>query len=177
MFTSFYLLAFGFSSLVLNHKIPVDQKAVVDTWSGQVQIDPGIPDQEIAEGIRDQLGLMGWIPPWQFKKDSTQFRCVLTHLAKDTELKLDLRTGIVQVAEMPKGFWAVLHGLHFFNGNIPNAPSWFRTWAVYQWLTLFVLMASLLLGLWLWLKYSRKAWEVYLFGGLFFISCLIMLLL
>jgi hypothetical protein len=162
---------------VLNHKIKVDQKEVTKTWTAQVQVDPASSDEEMAESMRDQLGLMGWIPPWEYRKDSTQFRCIVTHLAKDTELKLDLRTGGVQAAEMHKGFWAVLHGLHFFRGNIPNAPGWMQSWAIYQWLTLFVLMASLLLGLWLWVRYSRKTWEIYVFGGLFLISCLVMLLL
>lgn len=177
LFTSFYLIAFGFSSIVLNHSIAVDSKTVADTWTGQVQIAPDTPDRELAETLRDQLGLMGWIPPWKYKRDSVQFHCTLTHLAKDTDLTVNLQTGTVQATEKPKGFWAVLHGMHFFRGNIPNAPGWMQTWAVYQWLTLLVLLVSLLLGLWLWFRYSRKAWEIYVFGGLFLISCLVMLLL
>lgn len=177
LFTSFYLIAFGFSSIILNHKVTLENTDVARTWTGQVQIDPARSDQDLAENLRDQLGLMGWVPPWQFKRDSLQFSCTVTHLAKTTTLQLDLQTGAVQGAEKPKGLLAVLHGLHFFNGNIPNAPFFLRTWMVYQWLTLLVLFFSLVLGLWLWLKYSYKTWELYTFGGLFLISCLLMLLL
>lgn len=177
LFTSFYLIAFGFSSLVLNHKMQVDHSAVTDTWTGQVQVNTDLKDQELAEDLRDQLGLMGWVPPWEYRKDATQFRFVLTHLAKNSELKVDLGSGAVTVAESPKGLLAVLNGLHFFNGRIPNAPFFLRTWMVYQWLTLLVLFFSLLLGLWLWIRYSHKTWELYVFGGLFLISCLLMLML
>jgi hypothetical protein len=177
LFTCFYLLAFGVSSIILNHKIEAENKAIKKTWHGQVKIDPKLNDNELAESLRDQLGIMGWLPPWQFRKDSTTFKLTVTHLAKNSELEVDLVSGGVNVLEIPKGFLATLHGLHFFNGRIPNAPFFLKTWRVYQWLALFVLLISLVLGLWLWLKYSYKPWELFVFGGLFIFSCLIMLLL
>ncbi|MBK8504340.1 MAG: hypothetical protein IPL46_20315 [Saprospiraceae bacterium] len=177
LFTCFYLLAFGVSSIILNHKMEVDNKTVKKTWHSQVQIDPNLNDNELAESLGDQLGIMGWLPPWQFKKDSTNFNLQVTHLAKTSELEVNLISGAVIVNEIPKGFLATLHGLHFFNGRIPNAPFFLKTWIVYQWLALFVLFISLVLGLWLWLKYSYRTWELLVFGGLFIFSCLIMLLL
>jgi hypothetical protein len=177
LFTSFYLIAFGASSIILNHKMDVENKSIKKTWNDQVKIEPSLTESELAEDIRDQLGLMGWMPPWQFKKDSTHFKFAVNSLAKTSELDLDLNSGKVEVAEIPKGFLAVFHSLHFFNGRIPNAPFFLKTWMVYQWLALLVLLFSLILGLWLWLKYSHKTWELYFFGGLFFISFLIMILL
>lgn len=177
LFTSFYLIAFGVSSIILNHKIKVENTAVKKTWTDQITPDPSLADQELAENVRNQLGMMGWTPPWQFKRDSINFKFGLVHLAKTSQLNLDLNSGQVEVAEIPKGFWAVLHGLHFFNGRIPNAPFFLKTWIVYQWLTLLVLLFSLILGLWLWIKYSHKTWELYVFGGLFFLSFLLMVLL
>ncbi|MDH3649348.1 MAG: hypothetical protein OEQ53_06670 [Saprospiraceae bacterium] len=177
LFTSFYLIAFGLSSIILNHKIDIENRTIERVWTDQVTVDPSLEDGEFAEDVRDQLGLMGWLPRWQFQRDSIFFRFHTTHLAKTNKIRLDLKTGEVEISEIPKGFLAVLHGLHFYNGKIPNAPFFLRTWVVYQWLTLLVLFTSLVLGLWLWLKYSRKTWELYLFGGLFALSILIMLLL
>ncbi|MCK5370629.1 MAG: hypothetical protein KAQ62_18830, partial [Cyclobacteriaceae bacterium] len=77
----------------------------------------------------------------------------------------------------PKGFLAVFHGLHFFNGNIPNAPLLLRSWAIYQWLTLFVMAISLILGIWLWLKYNYKPWQGIVFGSLFIGTVIIMILI
>lgn len=177
LFTSFYLLAFGFSSIVMNHQIELDRTEPGRIWDTRVQVDTSGTDRQLAENLRDQLGLMGWTPPWQYQKDTTRFQFAVVHLAKETDVKVDLHTGAARVTERPKGLLAVLHGLHFFNGRIPNAPFFLRTWVVYQWLTLLVLLTSLLLGLWLWIRYSYKSWELYAFGGLFLISFLLMLLL
>ena len=177
LFTSFYLIAFGLSSIILNHKIDVENKDISKTWSTKVEVNPELENVELAESLRDKLNIMCWVPHWNIQRDSAQFKCQLTHLAKTTDLTLDFNTGMVQLEEKPKGLIAVLNGLHFFNGNIPNAPFVLRTWAVYQWLTLLTLFTALVLGLWLWLKYSRKTWELYLFGGLFIFSCILMVLI
>ena len=155
----------------------IENTTINKIWRGQVTVDSSLDEVTLAEDVRDQLGLMGWLPRWQFQRDSNSFRFNTSHLAKTNKIWLNLRTGEVEVSEIPKGFLAVLHGLHFFNGKIPNAPFYLRTWVVYQWLTLLVLLISLFLGLWLWLKYSRKTWELYFFGGVFAFSILLMLLL
>lgn len=177
LFTSFYILAFGISSLVLNHQIDLDHTDVKDSYDRKVAVDQNLEDQPLAENIRDQLGLMGWLPRWQMQRDSQFFKFTTVHLAKTTQLELTLHTGQVHVEEIPKGFMATLHGLHFFNGKIPNAPFFLKTWIVYQWLSLAVLFVSLVLGLWLWLKYSYQSWELYFFSGLFIFSIILMCLL
>ncbi len=174
LFTCFYILAFGVSSLILNHRIQVEKQEVTKTWQGRVAVDPSLDDVALAESVREQLGIMGWLPPWHFNRDSTLFRFQSTHLAKTNMIHLNLENGNVKVDVVPKGFIATFHGLHFFNGKIPNAPFILQTWIVYQWMGLLVLLFSLVLGLWLWLKYSHKTWELYVFGGLFLLSILIM---
>lgn len=175
LFTSFYLLAFGFSSIVLNHKMELDHTSITRTWSSQVNVDTSLANNDLAEKVRDQVGLMGWIPTWEFKRDANQFQFNVTHLAKTNQVTLNLHTGGVEISDKPKGFLATLHGLHFFNGRIPNAPFFLKTWIVYQWLSLLVFLFSLVLGIWLWIKYSYRTWELYTFGALFLISLLIML--
>lgn len=177
LFTFVYLLAFGFSSLVLNHKWQVEKKEVTNSWETQVEIDAKLPDLELAEQVRDNLGLMGWLPRWEFNRDSTDFRFGITHVAKDYKLHVELASGKVAIDEIPKGFWHVFHSLHFFNGKLPNAPLFVRTWLVYQWLTMIVMVISLILGLWLWWKYSYEPWHIYLFGGISLLSILLMLAL
>lgn len=177
LFTSFYILAFGISSLVLNHGLNFDKKEVTNTYDRRVKVDQTLEDDKLAENIRDQLGLMGWLPRWQMRRDSQSFSFTTEHLAKTNRLHLELKSGNVQIEEMPKGFMATLHGLHFFNGKIPNAPFFLKTWIVYQWLSLAVLLISLILGLWLWLKFSYHSWELYFFSGLFIFSIILMCLI
>ncbi len=177
LFTLFYLIAFGFSSIILNHDIKLEKSDVTSSWNSTVTIDANLDDEDLAESVRYQLDLMGWTPPWEFRKDSITFFFKITHPGRKYHVNLDLTTGDVQVGEAPKGFLAVLHGLHFFNGNFPNAPFFLRTWAVYQWLTLFIMFISIVVGLWLWIKYNYHRWEGLVFGGLFVASMVIMMLI
>jgi len=177
IFTSFYLLAFGFSAIVLNHGIDVENKMITHKWESNVTIDTTFSDLQLAERIRDQVGFMGWLPRWEFKRDSSQFNFTIVHLGRKFHLTANTSSGHLTISESPKGFLAVFHGLHFLNGNIPNAPLLIRSWAIYQWLALFVMTISLILGIWLWLKYNYKTWQGITFGGLFIITILIMIMI
>lgn len=174
LFTSFYLLAFGVSSIILNHKLNIEKETVTKTWTTHVNYDPNSTGLDMALQIRDSLGLMGWVPPWEIKKDSLSLDFEITHLGKTVDFELNLDTGVLHAKERPKGILAVMHELHFFDGNVPNAPFLLRTWAVYQWLTLFVLLISLFIGIWIWIRYGHKTWELYVFGGIFLISVMLM---
>ena len=177
IFTSFYLLAFGFSALVMNHDIKLDNTEYTKTRQTEVIVDPELNDLELATQIRDELNIMGWLPRWEFKRDSTTFSFRVEHPGRKYHIDANLLSGKLNVSEAPKGFWAVFHGLHFLNGKIPNAPFLIKTWQVYQWMALFIMAISIVLGLWLWIKYSYKTWQGFAFGGLFIFTILIMLLI
>jgi hypothetical protein len=177
LFTSFYLLAFGFSALVMNHEIKFENKEFTKTWAAQTKIDTTLTDNQLAENIRDELGIMGWLPRWEFERDRSKFAFNIVHLGRKYHVESDLISGKLQVSEAPKGLLEVFHGLHFLNGKIPNAPLLIKTWAVYQWLSLFVMGISLILGLWLWIRYSYQPWQGLAFGGLFIFTITTMLLI
>ena len=177
IFTSFYLVIFGFSSIVLNHKIKTDNTEITNEWQTQVVIDPTLSNQKLAEDIRDQLDIMGWTLYWLFEKDSTHFKYQIEHLGRKYFVKANINTGDVKISEVPKGLLSVFHGLHFFNGKILNAPWFLKTWAIYQWLALFIMGISLVLGLWLWIKYSYKPWQGILFGFVSLLTIITMLLI
>jgi len=177
IFTSFYLMAFGFSALVLNHDLKVENTQITRTWESYITIDQSLPDVQLAESIRDKMGFMGWQPTWEFKRDSASFAFNIVHPGRKYHIDANLESGHLKISESPKGFLAVFHGLHFLNGKIPNAPFLLRTWVVYQWLALFVMFISLVLGIWLWLKYNYKPWQGIAFGGLFLATVLIMIFL
>ena len=177
LFTCFYLIAFGLSALKMNHNIPIENKIITKRWDIQIPIDNSLPNKELAANIRDQIGIMGWIPYWEFQRDSVHFNFQIQHFGRKYLLKANLHTGYTKISEAPKGILAVIDGLHFFNGNIPNAPLLLRTWKIYQYLSLVVLSISLILGIWLWLKYSYKPWQGFMFGIIFIGTILIMVLI
>lgn len=177
LFIAFYILAFGVSSLILNHNLNVEHTDITKTWETQLSIDHQVPDLELAESIKDELELMGWVLPWEFKRDSTIFHFSVVHPGRKYQLTFKSSNGVIKVEEMPKGFLAVFHGLHFLNGKIPNAPILIRSWAVYQWLALFSMGVSLFLGIWLWLKNHYQLWQGIVFGSLFVGTLILMILL
>ena len=177
LFTLFYLIAFGLSSIILNHDLKVEKHEVTRSWNRHLIIDTTLVDKDLAKSVKSQLNIMGWELPWKFKRDSVSFYFQITHTGRNYHLNVNLLNGEVVVDEAPKGLLAVIHGLHFFNGMAPNAPFFIRTWAVYQWLTLFTMLISMIVGLWLWLKYNYQRWEGFVFGGIFLVSILIMTLL
>ena len=64
-----YLIVFGFSSLEFNHHFSFAQpRDAFVLWEKPLTIEPGDDRQAFAEGIRDNLGLMGWTPPWEFEE-------------------------------------------------------------------------------------------------------------
>lgn len=177
IFTAFYLMAFGFSALIMNHKVNLDHTDFTKEWESNVNIDSAQTNLEIAEHIRDQLNIMGWLPRWEFIRENEKFNFTVVHLGRKYFLTADLTSGSIIVKEAPKGILAVFHGLHFLNGKIPNAPLLIRSWAIYQWLSLFVMGISIVLGLWLWVRYSYRPWQGFVFGGVFIFAILIMILI
>ncbi len=177
LFIAFYVLAFGFSSIVMNHKLEFDNTEVTKIWETKVSVEPQVPDLELAESIKDELDIMGWVLPWEFKRDSMIFHFSVVHPGRKYHLTFESSNRLVKVEEMPKGFLAVFHGLHFLNGKIPNAPFLIRSWEVYQWLALFSMLVSLFLGIWLWLKNHYKLWQGLVFGSLFVGTIILMILL
>lgn len=177
IFTSFYLLAFGTSTIILNHKMDVDNKELSKTWEAELELDPSLTELEKATYIRDELGIMGWLPRWEFRTKDQQFIFTVTHPGKKYHIQHDAQTKQLKVEEYPRGFIAVFHGLHFLNGKIPNAPLLIRSWLVYQWLSLSIMTIALILGLWLWLKYNYQTWQGIAFAGLFVGSILLMILI
>ena len=180
LFTVFYLIAFGFSSIVLNHNLKLENADVTHVWSSDIaigDIDKELDNRELAEYARNELGLMGWTPFWLFKRDSISFQFSITHPGRNYRVNLDLVSGKTVVEEVPKGFLAVLNSLHFLNGQVPNAPGLIKSWAAYQWLALLTMLVSLFLGLWLWIKHQYRSWEGLVFGGIFGLTVLIMFLI
>ncbi len=178
LFTAMYILAFGFSSLVLNHGIELDQKTLVEEWEETVLLgEVPAENMALANRLRDQLNLMGWPLGWRMKRDSATFSFPMTNPGKEYQLVYEFATNKLQIQTYRKSFWSVLHAMHFFGGEIPNAPFFIRTFVVYQYLGMLVLLSSLILGLWLWIKYSYRKWELYFFGGLALISIILMYLI
>lgn len=113
LFIAFYILAFGVSSLIMNHDLKVENTEVTRTWETKVSVESQVPDLELAESIKEELDLMGWPLPWEFKRDSVKFHFSFVHPGRKYLLIYNSSSEMVKVEEIPRGFLAVFHGLHF----------------------------------------------------------------
>ena len=68
------------STLKLNHDIQFERKITTKKWNTQISINDSLPNKELATEIRNQIGLMGWTPYWEFRRDSTNFNFQIQHL-------------------------------------------------------------------------------------------------
>ena len=164
LFTTFYLMAFGFSSIVLNHELDVDHKSIEKEWTAKFEVDTTLTNNQIAELIRYELGIMGWLPGWEMKRSTENFSFTITHFGRKYFLDYQFSEKALNIKEQPKGFLAVFHGLHFLNGKIPNAPFIIQSWAVYQWLALLTMFISMVVGIWLWIRFRYQRWQGALFA-------------
>src|SRR4051812_23880286 len=67
-----YLIIFGFSSLHFNHHfgfVAPDSKTVPRVWEAPVNVEFSTSNDQLAESIRNSLGLMGWTLPWTMQRD------------------------------------------------------------------------------------------------------------
>lgn len=178
LFTFFYMMALGFSTLVLNHGVNLDKLTFVDEKQAHLPLEVIIEDDRaLANSIRDRLNMTGWPLVWKLQKDEDYVSFPVTSPGKEIEIHYDFASSKASIKEYRKSFLSVLNSMHFFGGRLPNASLFIKSFSIYQYAGLIFLFISMILGVWLWLRYSYKKWEVYLFCGFTVFSIIIMVLI
>lgn len=173
-----YFIIFGVSSLNINHHFKFMEPSADSSirWQGRINIPNFKNNQQFADDIRDSLQLMGWTPPWEQETDSVSFRFEIVHAATKYNVTVPVNKKTVLVEEKRKGFWPVFNSLHFLGEKIPGAPAMINLWRFYQNITVFVMLFSILSGIYIFLrrKSERKTGLIILFTSLA-LSLLIMI--
>lgn len=173
-----YFIIFGISSLNFNHHFSFMQPRNNSIhWQKQIHIPPYQNDQQFADAVRDSLHLMGWTPPWELKKDSAGFQCMITHPGKDYIVRVFNNQPVIQVEEIRKGFWPVFNSLHGFNEKIPGSPAFLNSWGIYSNVAVLVMLFSIISGIYIFLKNKKeRKTGFFILSGCLAFSLLIMLL-
>lgn len=143
-----YMIIYGVSGLAFNHHVRPDD-SVGASWTATVEVAETEKDRDLAEAVRDELDLVGWVPYWRISRptsDELAFR--VNRPAREYHLVLDQTTGAVQVSEKSSGLLGAALGLHGL-GDMPNS-SWSRTWSVFTQISVWALLFSVLSGIWFW---------------------------
>ncbi|MCC7204801.1 MAG: PepSY domain-containing protein [Phycisphaeraceae bacterium] len=161
---SSYLLIYGFSSLLFNHPIDKGADGPAVTWEQAMEHPRVYRKQELAERVRDELGLFGWAPPWDLRAQAGgELRFVVSRPGRQYEIHTKLREGKVQVSETRTGFWSVVRSLHGMYATIPNGPWLVNSWKYYTEVTNWIVLFAAGTGVYLWT--ARKS-ERAIGGGL-----------
>jgi hypothetical protein len=163
-----YFIIFGISSLNINHDFAfMKPSETTIRWQKRLAVPDLKDNQQLADNMRDSLGLMGWAPYWEQEKGPELYAFTVTHPGKDYTINAFLSQNRVEVTEKSKGFWPVFNSLHFLGGDIPNAPVLINMWQYYQNLSVVVMLFSMATGIYLFLKrkQERTTGLLFLFGS------------
>ncbi len=112
-----YLLIYGLSTLSFNHYHEPEE--TLTEWTRNVETLPALGNEELAASVREQLGLIGYIPPWRIqRKSAEEIRFEVDRPAR--AYRIHLHGGAAHVAETCRGLWGALRGLHGLN-RIPGS--------------------------------------------------------
>ena len=164
-----YLLIFGLSTLYINHDFKIFREKQDWTVRKMVIDIADIEDnQQLAESIRDSLELMGWCPWWIQNRDESQFRFSIDHFGSEHRINANLGTGELIVNRRNKGFWSVLHSLHFLGSDVPRANKVINSWQYYQDFTVIYLIIAIITGVYMFLESKKeKKTGILILGGFF----------
>jgi hypothetical protein len=135
----------------------VEQKSkrTPQVWVASLGAKPVEDNNEMAESVRDSLGLMGWTIPWNMQRTPEgDLRFDLERPGKSYTIQTDIKKQTAQVQERRKSFWQVLNSMHAL-GAVPNSR-FVRWWGGYtEVCTAFVLFGAFS-GIYLWLNSKRE---------------------
>ncbi len=159
-----YLIIYGLSTISFNHHFQPT------TTSSQWQRDVEVPnesedDRQLAEAVRDRLGLSGWLVYWRLHRDSaSQLRFEISRPTRTYIISLDQAAGRVEVEEKHSGLWGAIRALHGLNG-MPNS-TWASTWGIYTELSTLALFFAALSGVYFWWTRAAERRAGFLFLSL-----------
>jgi len=147
-----YLIIFGFSSLNFNHHFPFAEPSdSYVLWEDTISVAPSEDRLAYAESIRDELGLMGWVPPWEYKEDEDgSFYCELMRPSKTYEISVQPSGDLVKVKEIRHGFWPTVSRLHAM-GGFPNS-NFAKIWFYYTEICTYFVLFAAVSGVYFWAK-------------------------
>jgi hypothetical protein len=141
----------------------------------KININDNIDKQQLAEAIRDSLGLMGWCPYWTQHRDKEIYSFEITHNGAEYRIAANIDSGNVSIKRRPKGLGSILNSLHFFNEDLPSGTKIVNTWRYYKDLCFIYLLIAIVTGIWLTLKSRKKFREIIVLCSALAMSCILIL--
>ncbi len=151
-----YLLIYGVTSLDFNHPwLFPEVKSEKVKWERALNIPDLADNVKLGETIRDQLDLIGWVIPWNMRRDGAgNLQFELSRPGKNYVIATDRAAGIVRVEEQHTGLRSALLSLHGNTGDVPGSR-FLGAWGIYTEITTWLVMFFADSGIYLWVRRER----------------------
>ena len=151
-----YLLIYGVTSLDFNHPglLPETRGKKVK-WQRALNIPDLTDNVKLGEAIRDQLDLVGWVIPWNLRRDGAgNLQFELSRPGKAYMILADRAAGKVHVEEQRTGLRSALHFLHGSTEGLPGS-GFMNAWSLYTEATTWLVLFFAGSGVYLWARRER----------------------
>jgi hypothetical protein len=145
-----YMIIFGFSSLNFNHHFGfVDAGQHTVSWERQIAVADTSDNKALAERVRLELGLMGWVPWWKYQRDEdNSFQYQVLRPAKQYTIQVNPQRTRVSVQELRNGPLNVINSLHAL-GHLPGSGM-VKFWSWYTNVCVFFVVFAGVSGVYFW---------------------------
>ncbi len=173
LFVSPFVLVYAISAIVLNHAfLPWGgDDTAVETRSVTVRIPDDTNSLQVARQLRAQLDLHGEIGFVNRNRRTERLSFPVETPGVTTTVRVDLRSGVVELGRKETGVWSGMVYLHRIPGphNVSIRGNWIAT-RVWGWIadaSVYLLLFVSASGIYLWavLRAERKAGLVFLGAG------------
>ncbi|NLF39901.1 hypothetical protein GX586_10670 [bacterium] len=157
LFVSWYFLALGISVLGFNHPwlIPA-WPGGKHTWEHRAAFPAGAGNVKLTEAVRDELGLAGWVPPWNMKRDVRgDLHFEIVRPGKRYAVATDRAAGTVRVEAQSTGIRSIMGFLHCSTGAVPGSR-FLRLWGGYSEITVWTTLFLVASGIYLWARRQKE---------------------
>lgn len=170
LFCTVFLLIVGVTALNFQHHFLNIGETRTESSTQNIGFDPALDDMALATAVRDSLGIVGHVPPWDFRSDSTDlFSFKVYRPSRRFDITLHRHEPSVEVHEVYFGAGMALDMLHkTIFGELNDTM--LKVWAWYGQSAAVCVLLTILTGIYFWFKKSirhRRDWFVVLTAGLF----------
>ncbi len=154
---SSYLVLYGLTSLQFNHAwlLPEKTTSTIE-WSAPVPMPSTFNKQAVADHVKAQLDLPGWVHPWSIQRDREQnFTLEVSRPGKHYAIHYDPRAAVAVVTEQRRNVAAIMRNLHGLYHGVPGLP-WLRPWGWFTELTNWIVLLAVGTGIVLFAYRSRE---------------------
>lgn len=165
-----YLLMIGVSTLNFQHQFLPEQATDTLSYSQNIEFDSTLKIDTLANFIRLELGIKGYLPPWEYKENKQGLvRFKIERPARTYQVKLKRNATLVNIDEIHYSAGKILRALHFGGVSSQLGDPLLNIWAWYGQVSGLCAFFAIIIGIWIWFKYAvrnRRQWFIIVFSGL-----------